>query len=58
MHVDTHVLELEYYNYENVKPFKSKISIWEVKVLGIYFLICMQNAFCVCNMVKHALKIQ
>jgi len=24
MHIDTHFLKLEYFNYDNVKPFKSK----------------------------------
>jgi hypothetical protein len=38
MHVDTHVLELEYYNYENVKPFKNKISLMRS-------LKCLESTF-------------
>jgi hypothetical protein len=57
MHVDAHFLELEYFNYDNVKPFKVSFSLRRFKPLKTYFSIWNINVFCVCNMVKHVLNI-
>jgi hypothetical protein len=57
MHIDTQFLELESFNYDNVKPFKVYQILAYSKALKIYFSIWITSAFCVCNMIKHTLNI-
>jgi len=40
MHLDTHFLEFEFLDYDNVKPFKSKFSINSYLASKTCFLIC------------------
>jgi hypothetical protein len=39
MHLDTHFLEFEFLDYENVKPFKNKFSINSNLASKTYFVI-------------------
>jgi hypothetical protein len=39
MHLDTHFLEFEFLDYDNVKPFKSKFFINSDLAFKTYFLI-------------------
>jgi hypothetical protein len=39
MHLDTHVLEFEFLDYDYVKPFKSKILINPYLAYKTYFLM-------------------
>ncbi len=57
MHIDIHFLKLECFNYDNVKPLKNKGFLGRFEALKIYFSLWITNAFCVCNMLKHALNI-
>jgi hypothetical protein len=47
MHVDTHFLKLEYFYYNNVKPFKSSFSLSRFEALKTYFSIWITNVLCV-----------
>jgi hypothetical protein len=57
MHIDTHFLELEYFNYDNLKPSKNSFLKYRFEAPKTYFSIWITNLFCVCNMVICALKI-
>jgi hypothetical protein len=52
MHVDTHFLKLEYFYYNNVKPFKSSFSLSRFEALKPYFSIWITNVVCVFLVMK------
>jgi hypothetical protein len=54
MHIDTHVLELEYFNYDNVNPFKNSFFLCKFEALRTCFSIWTTTTCC--DMVKDDLK--
>jgi len=55
MHVDTHFLEFEYFNYDNVKPSKNRFFLCKFEALRTCFSIWITTTFY--DMVKDVLKI-
>jgi hypothetical protein len=54
IHIDTHFLELEYFNYDIVKPFKNSFFLCRFEALRTCFSIWITTTFC--DMVKRHLK--
>jgi hypothetical protein len=54
MHLDPHILEFEFLDYDNVKPLKSKFSINSYLASKTFFLIWYESALHVFNSLKRA----
>jgi hypothetical protein len=56
MHLIIQLLDLFFLDYNNVKPLKSKISIYSGSTSKIYFSICIQIEIHILNLLKHAVN--